>query len=64
MLEQRRQNCSKQPELSQKPKIFIYKKVYHDSKLLGSKYLTAVEVFPKEVGDFCESVWDISDEAR
>ena len=57
MLEQRRQNCSKQPELSQKPdNFYLYKNVYHDSKPLGSKYLPAGEVFPKEVSDFCESV--------
>ena len=65
MLEQRRQNCSNKPELSQKPENFhLCKNVHHDCKPLGSKYLPAVEVFPKEVSDFCESVWDICDEAR
>ena len=57
MLKLRRQNCGKQPELCQKPENFhLYKNVYHDSKPLGSKYLPAVEVFPKEVSYFCESV--------
>ena len=51
--------------MSQKPENFnLCKKVYHDSKPLGSKYLSAVEVFQKEVDDFCESVWDICDKAR
>ena len=46
MLEKRRQNCSKNPELSQKPESFhLYKKVYHDRKPLRSKYLPTVEVF-------------------
>ena len=50
-------------KLSQKPENFhLYEKVYHDSKPLGSKYLPAVEVFPKEVGDFWESVSDICDQ--
>ena len=44
--------------------VHLCKNVHHDCKPLGSKYLPAVEVFPKEVGDFCESVWDICDEAR
>ena len=63
-LKRERQNRIKQPEFSQKPKNFhLYKKVYHDSKSLGLKYLPA-RVFQQEVSDFCESFWGICDEAR